>query len=54
LIGSLLQEEQRLKEETTLEAKDTTSALIVRKWKFKFKEKCFKCGKDGHMKPIAR
>jgi hypothetical protein len=50
LIGRILQEEQRLKEETTPKAKDTTSALMVRKWKFKFKGKCFKFGKDGHMK----
>jgi hypothetical protein len=48
-IGRILQEEQRLKK-TIPEAKDTTSALMVGKRKFKFKGKCFKCGKDGHMK----
>jgi hypothetical protein len=50
LIGRVLQEVQRLKEVTSLEAKDTTSALMVKKGKLNSKEKCFKCGKDGHMK----
>jgi hypothetical protein len=49
LIGRILQEEQRLKEETTFEAEDT-NASMVRKMKFKFKKKCFKCNKDGYMK----
>jgi hypothetical protein len=50
LIRRILQEEQIFKEKTTSKAKDTSSALMVRKGKFKFKEKRFKCSKDGHMK----
>jgi dimeric dUTPase (all-alpha-NTP-PPase superfamily) len=49
LIGRVLQEVQRLKEVTSLEAKDTTSALMVKKGKLNSKEKCFKCGKDALM-----
>jgi hypothetical protein len=38
LIRRVLQEEQRLKEVTSLEAKDTTSALMVRKGNLNSKE----------------
>lgn len=52
LVGRILQEEQRIKNEDGGGSKDTIKALAVRKEKFKksrvFKGKCFLCKKVGH------
>jgi hypothetical protein len=53
LIRRVLQEEQRLKEVTSLEAKDTTSALMVRKGNLNSKENVSSVVKMGIWKPTA-
>ena len=58
LIGRILQEEQRLKEENEGGSKDTAKALVVKKGKFKkskaFRGKCISCGKIGHKSSDCR